>query len=96
MLAENLQTSGVPARLGISRAKGDGACSGAAQAAPNPASGEHSHRLDSRLDVLQEKCVLLISGIAVANAAETLITRDSDFKSIAKVKKLNIMICQLY
>jgi len=35
---------------------------------------------------------VLIAGIAVANGAETLITRDRDFESIAKVTELNIKI----
>ena len=35
---------------------------------------------------------VLIAGIAVANGAETLITRDRDFESIAKVTEINIKI----
>jgi len=35
---------------------------------------------------------VLIAGIAVANGAETLITRDRDFESIAKVTELNIIV----
>jgi tRNA(fMet)-specific endonuclease VapC len=35
---------------------------------------------------------VLIAGIAVANGAETLITRDRDFESIAKVTELNIKV----
>lgn len=35
---------------------------------------------------------VLITGIAVANGAEGLITRDSDFKSIAKVTELNMKV----
>ena len=35
---------------------------------------------------------VLIVGIAVANGAETLITRDRDFESIAKVTELNIKV----
>ncbi len=35
---------------------------------------------------------VLIAGIAVANGAEILITRDRDFESIAKVSELNIQV----
>lgn len=35
---------------------------------------------------------VLIAGVAVANGAETLITRDRDFESIAKVTELNIKV----
>ncbi len=35
---------------------------------------------------------VLISGIAVANSSETLITRDRDFESIAKVTELNMKV----
>jgi tRNA(fMet)-specific endonuclease VapC len=35
---------------------------------------------------------VLIAGIAEANGAETLITRDRDFESIAKVTELNMKI----
>ena len=35
---------------------------------------------------------VLIAGIAVANGAKTLITRDRDFESIAKVIELNIVV----
>lgn len=35
---------------------------------------------------------VLIAGIAVANGAETLITMDQDFESIAKVTELNIKV----
>jgi hypothetical protein len=35
---------------------------------------------------------VLIAGIAVANGAETLITRDRDFESIAKVTELNMKV----
>ena len=35
---------------------------------------------------------VLIAGIAVANGAETLITRDRDFESIAKVTELDTKV----
>ena len=35
---------------------------------------------------------VLIAGIAVANGAESLITRDRDFESIAKVTELNMKV----
>jgi tRNA(fMet)-specific endonuclease VapC len=35
---------------------------------------------------------VLIAGIATASGAEVLITRDSDFESIAKVTELNVKI----
>jgi predicted nucleic acid-binding protein len=35
---------------------------------------------------------VLIAGIAVSNGAETLITRDRDFESIAKVTELKIKV----
>ena len=35
---------------------------------------------------------VLIAGIAEANCAETLITRDRDFESIAKVIELNMKV----
>ncbi|MGV8089862.1 MAG: hypothetical protein ACP5OM_06290 [Methanothrix sp.] len=35
---------------------------------------------------------VLISGIAVASGGETLMTRDRDFLSIAKVTELNIKV----
>lgn len=35
---------------------------------------------------------VLIAGIAEANGAETLITRDKDFESIAKVTELNMKV----
>ena len=35
---------------------------------------------------------ILISGIAVANESETLITKDKDFESVAKVTELDIKV----
>ena len=54
-------------------------------------SGEIAGRLLS-LGTAVNSVDVLIAGIAVANGAETLITKDRDFESIAKVTELNIKI----
>jgi tRNA(fMet)-specific endonuclease VapC len=59
------------------------------------ASAEKSSEIMSRLLALGisvNAFDVLIAGIAVANGAETLITRDRDFESIAKVTELNIKV----
>ena len=59
------------------------------------ASAEKSSEIMSRLLALGisvNAFDVLIAGIAVANGAETLITRDRDFESIAKVTELNMKV----
>ena len=59
------------------------------------ASAEMSSEIMSRLFALGiavNAFDVLIAGIAVANGAETLITRDRDFESIAKVTELNMKV----
>ena len=59
------------------------------------ASAEKSSEIMSRLLALGisvNAFDVLIAGIAVANGAETLITRDKDFESIAKVTELNMKV----
>jgi tRNA(fMet)-specific endonuclease VapC len=58
-------------------------------------SAERSSEIMSRLMALGisvNAFDVLIAGIAEANGAETLITRDRDFESIAKVSELNIKV----
>lgn len=58
-------------------------------------SAEKSSEIMSRLLMLEisvNAFDVLIAGIAVANGAEILITRDRDFESIAKVTELNIKV----
>jgi tRNA(fMet)-specific endonuclease VapC len=58
-------------------------------------SAERSSEIMSRLmalGILVNAFDVLIAGIAEANGAETLITRDKDFESIAKVTELNIKV----
>jgi tRNA(fMet)-specific endonuclease VapC len=59
------------------------------------ASAEKSSEIMSRLLALGisvNAFDVLIAGIAMANGAETLITQDRDFESIAKVTELNIVV----
>jgi len=59
------------------------------------ASAERSSEIMSRLMALGisvNAFDVLIAGVAEANGAETIITRDKDFESIAKVSELNIKI----
>ena len=59
------------------------------------ASAEKSSDIMSRLLALGisvNAFDVLIAAIAVANGAKTLITRDRDFESIAKVIELNIVV----
>jgi len=59
------------------------------------ASAERSSEIMSRLMTLGisvNAFDVLIAGIAEANGAETIITRDKDFESIAKVTDLNIKV----
>lgn len=59
------------------------------------ASAERSSEIMSRLMALGisvNAFDVLIAGIAESNGAETIITRDRDFESIAKVTELNIMV----
>ena len=59
------------------------------------ASAERSSEIMSRLLALGisvNAFDVLIAGIAVANGAETLITRDRDFESIAKVTELDTKV----
>ena len=59
----------------------------------DPVAAERSSEIMGRLLTLGisvNDLDVLIAGIAVANGAETLFTRDSDFESIAKVTELNI------
>jgi tRNA(fMet)-specific endonuclease VapC len=58
-------------------------------------SAERSSEIMSRLMALGisvNAFDVLIAGIAEANGAETLITRDRDFESIAKVTELDIKV----
>lgn len=58
-------------------------------------SAERSSEIMSRLmaiGISVNAFDVLIAGIAEANGAETLITRDRDFESIAKVSELNIKV----
>ncbi len=58
-------------------------------------SAERSSEIMSRLLALGisvNSLDVLIAGIAEANGAETLITRDRDFEAIAKVSELNIKV----
>ena len=54
-------------------------------------SGEIAGRLLS-LGTVVNSVDVLIAGIAVANGAETLITRDRDFESISRVTELDIKV----
>ena len=59
------------------------------------ASAERSSEIMSRLMTLGisvNAFDVLIAGIAESNGAETIITRDKDFESIAKVTELNIKL----
>lgn len=59
------------------------------------ASAERSSEIMSRLMALGisvNAFDVLIAGIAEANGAEAIITRDKDFESIAKVTELNIKL----
>lgn len=59
------------------------------------ASAERSSEIMSRLMILGisvNAFDVLIAGIAESNGAETIITRDKDFESIAKVTELNIKL----
>jgi hypothetical protein len=59
------------------------------------ASAEKSSEIMSRLlslGISVNAFDVLIAGIALANGAETLITRDRDFESIAKVTELNMKV----
>lgn len=59
------------------------------------ASAERSSEIMSRLMALGisvNAFDVLIAGIAESNGAETIITRDRDFESIAKVTELNIIV----
>ena len=59
------------------------------------ASAERSSEIMARLLALGisvNSFDVLIAGVAVANGAETLITRDKDFESIAKVTELNMKV----
>jgi tRNA(fMet)-specific endonuclease VapC len=61
----------------------------------NRASAEKSSEIMSRLFALGisvNAFDVLISGIAVANGADTLITRDRDFESIARVTELDMRV----
>jgi tRNA(fMet)-specific endonuclease VapC len=61
----------------------------------NRASAEKSSEIMSSLfamGISVNAFDVLIAGIAVANGAETLITRDRDFESIAKVTELNMRV----